>query len=149
MITEKEQIERILKERGILVNGAFDETRFNKLVTEPWIYNKTIKYGLNKSDVVFMPYVLTDTTEPVEIQSSDNELVIEKSIDEPEEVVELTVEVTSVTESEVVETEETSAAEEVLVTEPEVVETEETLAAEETPEATTNTQSKKKSTKKK
>ena len=68
MITEKEQIERILKNRGILVNGVFDTNRFKKLVTEPWIHVKTKEYGFDKM------------TEEIS-QHVDNEPVIEENIE--------------------------------------------------------------------
>ena len=68
MITEKEQIKRILENRGILVNGVFDEYRFKKLVTEPWINIKTKEYGFDK--------MIDETVQPI-----DNEQVIEEKIE--------------------------------------------------------------------
>ena len=83
MITEKEQIKRILENRGILVNGVFDEYRFKKLVTEPWINIKTKEYGFDK--------MIDETVQPI-----DNEQVIEEKIEktivEPAVVVEPAVE---------------------------------------------------------
>ena len=48
MINEKDSIKTILEGRGVISNGVFDELRFRKLVTEPWLYTKTIKYGFDK-----------------------------------------------------------------------------------------------------
>ena len=48
MINEKDSIKTILEGRGVISNGVFDELRFRKLVTEPWLYSKTIKYGFDK-----------------------------------------------------------------------------------------------------
>ena len=84
MITEKEQIERILKNRGILVNGVFDTNRFQKLVTEPWIHNKTKEYGFDK--------MTEEISQPIDIEPVIEEN-IEKTTVEPvvEEVKEETV----------------------------------------------------------
>lgn len=75
-MTEKDSIKIILERRGIINNGVFDELRFRKLVTEPWIYAKTIKYGFDK---------MNENTQVV-----DNEPVIEEvvEIQEPITVVE-------------------------------------------------------------
>ena len=77
MMTEKDSIKIILERRGIINNGVFDELRFRKLVTEPWIYAKTIKYGFDKMN--------ENNTQVV-----DNEPVIEEvvEIQEPITVVE-------------------------------------------------------------
>lgn len=77
MMTEKDSIKIILERRGIINNGVFDEVRFRKLVTEPWIYAKTIKYGFNIMN--------EDNTQVI-----DNEPVIEEvvEIQEPITVVE-------------------------------------------------------------
>lgn len=48
MINEKDSIKTILEGRGVISNGVFDEVRFKKLVTEPWLYSKTLKYGFDK-----------------------------------------------------------------------------------------------------
>ena len=102
MITEKEQIKRILENRGILVNGVFDEYRFKKLVTEPWIKIKTKEYGFDK--------MIDEIVQPI-----DNEQVIEEKIEKTivEPAVEEVKEETVVVEPAVVEpTVEETAVEE-------------------------------------
>jgi hypothetical protein len=93
MTTEKDSIRFILERRGIINNGKFDAVRFQKLVTEPWIRAKTIKYGFDKLNE-------TDT------QVVDNEPVIEEvvEIQEPITVVEEPVVEDPVVAEEVVET---------------------------------------------
>lgn len=88
MINEKDSIKTILEGRGVISNGVFDELRFRKLVTEPWLYSKTIKYGFDKMN--------ENNTQDV-----DNEQVIEEvvEIQEPITVIE-----EPVVEEEVVET---------------------------------------------
>lgn len=77
MINEKDSIKTILEGRGVISNGVFDELRFRKLVTEPWLYSKTIKYGFDKMN-------------EHNTQDVDNEPVIEEvvEIQEPITVVE-------------------------------------------------------------
>ena len=134
-MTEKDSIKIILERRGIINNGVFDEVRFRKLVTEPWIYAKTIKYGFDKMN--------ENNTQVV-----DNEPVVEEvvEIQEPITVVE-----EPVVAEEVVETSTESVlleedlkeeiVEEVVETQPETVEE---PVVEEVDETT-----KKKTTKKK
>lgn len=88
MTTEKDSIRIILERRGIINNGVFDEVRFRKLVTEPWIYSKTIKYGFDKMN-------------EIDKQVVDNEPVIEEvvEIQEPITVVEEVVEPQDVVET--------------------------------------------------
>ena len=83
MMTEKDSIKIILERRGIINNGVFDEVRFKKLVTEPWIYAKTIKYGFDKMNEKDKQVV---DNEPV------TEEVVETVIEEPIKVVEEVVE---------------------------------------------------------
>ena len=91
MINEKDSIKTILEGRGVISNGVFDEVRFKKLVTEPWLYTKTLKYGFDKmnehntQDVDNEPV----TEEVVEIQEPIT--VVEKVV-EPQEVVETSTE---------------------------------------------------------
>jgi ribosome-associated protein YbcJ (S4-like RNA binding protein) len=106
MITEKEQIKRILENRGILVNGVFDEYRFKKLVTEPWINIKTKEYGFDK---------MTDET----AQPIDNEQVKPVEVEE-QTIVETVVE--TVEEETVVEPVEVEVEEQTIVEEETVVE---------------------------
>lgn len=93
MTAEKDSIRFILEGRGIINNGKFDAVRFQKLVTEPWIRAKTIKYGFDKMN--------ENNTQVV-----DNEPVIEEvvEIQEPITVVEEPVVEEPVVAEEVVET---------------------------------------------
>ena len=93
-MTEKDSIKIILERRGIINNGVFDEVRFRKLVTEPWIYAKTIKYGFDK--------INENNTQVIDNEPVVEE-VVETVIEEPitvvEEVVELQEAVETSTES--------------------------------------------------
>ena len=71
MMNEKEQIAEILRQRGVLLPGdAVDLRVFNKLVTEPWLYNKSISYGFVSNpnlwdvDVEKDPEPIVKTEEP-------------------------------------------------------------------------------------
>ena len=71
MMNEKEQIAEILRQRGVLLPGdAVDLRVFNKLVTEPWLYNKSISYGFVSNpnlwdvDVEKNPEPIVKTEEP-------------------------------------------------------------------------------------
>lgn len=111
MINEKDSIKTILEGRGVISNGVFDEVCFKKLVTEPWLYTKTLKYGFDKMN-------------EHNTQNVDNEPVIEEvvEIQEPitvvdehavaEEVVETS------TESVLLEEDLKEEVEEVVVEEP-------------------------------
>jgi len=114
MTNEKNSIKTILEGRGVISNGVFDELRFRKLVTEPWLYSKTIKYGFDKMnetvdqevlDTVndsFKPIVLTNEMIDTPVKESE---FIETENEEP--VVEIQEPITVVEEpvaEEVVET---------------------------------------------
>lgn len=90
MINEKDSIRTILEGRGVIVDGVFDAVRFRKLVTEPWIYTKAIKYGFDKmnekAQVVENEQV---TEEVVEIQEP---ITVIEEVVEPQEVVETSTE---------------------------------------------------------
>lgn len=90
MINEKDSIRTILEGRGVIVDGVFDAVRFRKLVTEPWIYTKAIKYGFDKmnekAQVVENEQV---TEEVVEIQEP---ITVVEEVVEPQEVVETSTE---------------------------------------------------------
>ena len=91
MINEKDSIKTILEGRGVISNGVFDEVRFKKLVTEPWLYTKTLKYGFDKmnehntQDVDNEPVI----EEVVEIQEP---ITVVETVVEPQEVVETSTE---------------------------------------------------------
>ena len=148
-MTEKDSIKIILERRGVISNGVFDELRFRKLVTEPWIYAKTVKYGFDKmnenntqvvdnepvvEEVVDTVY---DSFKPIALTN----VMIDTPVVETETVTE-TAE--TETEGQVVEQEEVTVVEEIVpVVEEPVVEN-----VEETTEEVVET-SKKKTTKKK
>ena len=90
MTNEKDSIRKILEGRGVINNGVFDELRFRKLVTEPWIHTKTIKYGFDKMS--------GNNTKDV-----DNEQVI-KEVVEIQEPITVVKEPVAETVEEVVET---------------------------------------------
>jgi hypothetical protein len=113
MINEKDSIKTILEGRGVISNGVFDEIRFRKLVTEPWLYSKTIKYGFDKMN--------ENNTQDV-----DNEQVIEEVVETQEPI---TVVEEPVVEEPVVEVVETST-ESVLLEEDLKEETEEAVVEE-------------------
>lgn len=91
MTAEKDSIRIILERRGVINNGVFDEVRFRKLVTEPWIYSKTIKYGFDKMNEKDTQVVDNEpvTEEIVEIQEP---ITILEEVVEPQEVVETSTE---------------------------------------------------------
>ena len=89
-MTEKDSIKIILERRGIINNGVFDEVRFRKLVTEPWIYAKTIKYGFDK--------INENNTQVIDNEPVVEE-VVETVIEEPITVVEEVVELQEAVET--------------------------------------------------
>jgi hypothetical protein len=113
MINEKDSIKTILEGRGVISNGVFDEVRFKKLVTEPWLYSKTLKYGFDKMN-------------EHNTKDADNEPVIE-------EVVEIQEPITVVEEPVVAEEVVETSTESVLLDEDLKEEVEEPVVAEEVP----------------
>lgn len=149
-MTEKDSIKIILERRGIINNGVFDEVRFKKLVTEPWIYAKTVKYGFDK-----MNENNTQVVDNEPVIEEVVETVIEEPITVVEEVVEPQEAVETSTESVLLEEDLQEGIEEPAVETPveEVVETPaeevvETPVEEPAVEEVVET-SKKKTTKKK
>jgi hypothetical protein len=119
MTNEKDSIRKILEGRGVISNGVFDELRFRKLVTEPWIHTKTIKYGFDKLNGI---HVVKEQQEPtieevVEIQEPIT--VVEEPV--AEEVVETSTE-SVLLEEDLKEENEEAAIEEAIVEEPVVAE---------------------------
>ena len=89
MMNEKEQIAEILRQRGVLLPGdAVDLRVFNKLVTEPWLYNKSISYGFVSNpnlwdvDVEKDPEPIVKTEEP-DVEPAKE--VVEKQQEEQQE----------------------------------------------------------------
>lgn len=79
MMSEKEQIAQILRSRGALLPGdAIDLKVFSKLVTEPWLYNKSIKYGFVSNPNLWD----VDVNEPVKEQPIENQQVEEETVAE-------------------------------------------------------------------
>lgn len=124
MTTEKDSIRIILERRGIINNGVFDEVRFRKLVTEPWIYTKTIKYGFDKMNEKDKQVVDNEQVieEVVEIQEP---ITVLEEVVEPHDVVETSTESVLLEEDLKEENEEpvVEAVEEPVVEAEEVVET--------------------------
>ena len=92
-MTEKDSIKIILERRGIINNGVFDELRFRKLVTEPWIYAKTVKYGFDKMNennakVVDNEPVIEEVVETV----IEEPITVVEEVVEPQEAVETSTE---------------------------------------------------------
>ena len=84
-MTEKEIIEKILRQRGIIDNeGKFNQTRFRKLVTEPWVHTKTLKYGFDKIGDKKISEIQEEVKEVViEEQPIDNQIVVEEVVEAP------------------------------------------------------------------
>lgn len=140
MINEKDSIKTILEGRGVISNGVFDEVCFKKLVTEPWLYTKTLKYGFDKmnehitqdvdnepviEEVVEIQEPITVAEEPVveepvvaeeAVETSTESVLLEEDLKEETEepVVDEVVEI--VVEEPVVEPVEEVAVEEVVTT---------------------------------
>lgn len=153
MINEKDSIKTILEGRGVISNGVFDEVRFKKLVTEPWLYSKTIKYGFDKmnehntqdvdnepviEEVIEIQEPITVVEEPVVeevVETSTESVLLEEDL--KEEIVEEVVETQP-------ETVEEPVVEEVVVEEPAVEIPAEEPVAEEVDETPKKKTSKKK-----
>ena len=95
MTTEKQSIRFILERRGVINNGKFDPVRFQKLVTEPWIRAKTLKYGFDKMN-------------ENDAQVVDNEPVIKEVVEIQEPITVIEEPVTVIEEPIVEEAVETS-----------------------------------------
>ena len=90
MMNEKEQIAEILRQRGVLLPGdAVDLRVFNKLVTEPWLYNKSISYGFVSNPNLWDVDVEKDPEPIVKTEESDvepaKEVVEEQQEEQPTE----------------------------------------------------------------
>jgi hypothetical protein len=141
MTTEKDSIRFILERRGIINNGKFDAVRFQKLVTEPWIRSKTIKYGFDKLNETVDQEVLdtvNDSFKPIVLTNEMIDTPVKES-----EFIETEAETKTETEEPVVEIQEPiTVVEEPVVTE-EAVETstESVLLEEDLKEEVVETQS--------
>lgn len=86
MMNEKEQIAEILRQRGVLLPGdAVDLRVFNKLVTEPWLYNKSISYGFVSNPNLWDVDVEKDPEPIVKTEEPDVEPAKEVVEEQPEE----------------------------------------------------------------
>ena len=86
MMNEKEQIAEILRQRGVLLPGdAVDLRVFNKLVTEPWLYNKSISYGFVSNPNLWDVDVEKDPEPIVKTEEPDVEPAKEVVEERPEE----------------------------------------------------------------
>ena len=149
MTTEKDSIRFILERRGIINNGKFDPVRFQKLVTEPWVRSKTIKYGFDKMNENNTQVVDNEpVVEVVEIQEPitvvEEPVVTEEAVETSTESVLLEEDLNEEIEEPVVETVEEPAVENTEAPAEEVVTTVEEPVVEEAVET-----AKKKTTKKK
>ena len=154
-MTEKDSIKIILERRGIINNGVFDEIRFRKLVTEPWIYAKTIKYGFDKmnennTQVVDNEPVIEEIVEIQEPITVIVEPVVEEAVETSTESVLLEEDLKEEIEEPVVETVEEPVVEtvEVPIEEPVVEEVVETAVEEPVVDEVVETPKKKTSKKK-
>lgn len=152
MTTEKDSIRFILERRGIINNGKFDAVRFQKLVTEPWIRAKTIKYGFDKLNETVDQEVLDAVNNSFKPIALTNEM-IDTPVKESE-FIETETETKTETEEPVVEQEEVAVVEEVVpVVEEPIEEPEPEVSVEPTeelaPEVVEENASKKKTSKKK
>ena len=85
-MNEKEQIAEILRQRGVLLPGdAVDLRVFNKLVTEPWLYNKSISYGFVSNPNLWDVDVEKDPEPIVKTEEPDVEPAKEVVEEQPEE----------------------------------------------------------------
>ena len=76
MMTEKEKILTILKSRGIIKeDGTFDKTRFNKLITEPWIYQKVKHYNIGETPVQDELKTIDPVSVPEDIIQEDQQVI--------------------------------------------------------------------------
>jgi hypothetical protein len=149
MTNEKDSIRKILEGRGVISNGVFDELRFRKLVTEPWIHTKTIKYGFDKLNGI---HVVKEQQEPtieevVEIQEPITvveEPVAEEVVETSTESVLLEEDLNEEIEEPVVETVEEPAVENTEAPAEEAVTTVEEPVVEEAVETAKKKTSKKK-----
>lgn len=122
-MTEKDSIKIILERRGVINNGVFDEVRFKKLVTEPWIYAKTIKYGFNimnedNTQVIDNEPVIEEVVEFQEPITIVEEHVAEEVVETSTESVLLEEDLKEENEEPAVETVEEPVVEEVVTEEP-------------------------------
>lgn len=154
MTTEKDSIRIILERRGIINNGVFDEVRFRKLVTEPWIHTKTIKYGFDKMNEKDKQVVDNEpVVEEVVTEVIEEPVTVVEEVVEPHEVIETSAESVLLEEDlkEAVEEPVVEAVEELVVDEcplyeeaPVVVEEPTVEVVEEVVETTKKKTSKKK-----
>lgn len=76
MMTEKEKILTILKSRGIIKeDGSFDHIRFNKLITEPWIYQKVKYYNIGENSVPDELKTIDPVSVPEDIIQEDQQVI--------------------------------------------------------------------------
>ena len=150
MTTEKDSIRFILERRGIINNGKFDPVRFQKLVTEPWVRSKTIKYGFDKmnennTQVVDNEQVIEEVVEIQEpVTVVEEPVVTEEAVETSTESVLLEEDLKEEIEEPVVETVEEPVVENTEVPAEEVVPTVEEPVVEEAIETSKKKTSKKK-----
>ena len=68
-MTEKELVEKVLRDRAIVKSdNTLDKTRFEKLITEPWIRKRVETYGWLKQPICAIEKTadLSDENKPVD-----------------------------------------------------------------------------------
>lgn len=86
MMNEREMIEQILKDRGVLLPGnVIDLKAFNKLVTEPWLYNKSIKYGF-VSNPNLWDFDINKTPEKINDKKQEETVAVSEEIIEEQPI---------------------------------------------------------------
>ena len=86
MMNEREMIEQILKDRGVLLPGnVIDLKAFNKLVTEPWLYNKSIKYGF-VSNPNLWDFDINKTPEKINDKKQEETVAVSEEIVEEQPI---------------------------------------------------------------
>ena len=95
-MTEKELVEKVLRDRAIVKSdNTLDKTRFEKLITEPWIRKRVETYGWLKQPICAIEKTadLSDENKPVDETLKTVEKVSQIENKVPENV-ELNVELT-------------------------------------------------------
>ena len=86
MMNEREMIEQILKDRGVLLpENVIDLKAFNKLVTEPWLYNKSIKYGF-VSNPNLWDFDINKTPEKINDKKQEETVAVSEEIVEEQPI---------------------------------------------------------------
>lgn len=86
MMNEREMIEQILKDRGVILPGnVVDLKAFNKLVTEPWLYNKSIRYGF-VSNPNLWDFDINETPKKINEEKQEENTTVSEEIAEEQPI---------------------------------------------------------------